>query len=129
MSNTAMPDPNEMWRRFVSEWEKAVNDFAHQAMSTKDFGRSMNQFAGASVDFQKSFGTIVARYLASLNLPSQTEMVEIGERLQAIDERLEQIAATLNNLTGTRSGPITSARPVRTRRPQTSSSQDPGTAA
>jgi RimJ/RimL family protein N-acetyltransferase len=34
MSDTAMPDPNEIWRKFVSEWEKAVRENDRGAMTS-----------------------------------------------------------------------------------------------
>jgi len=61
----------------------------------------------------------MGRYLASLNLPSRTEMAGIGERLHAIEERLDRIHALLQRSAGVAEpdATATGAKPPRTRRP------------
>ena len=117
MAEKAPLDPEAMWRDLIGKWEKATNELANQSMGSDEFSRSMNRMMGAQVDFQKSFGDLISRYLVSLNLPSRSEMVAIGERLGAIESSLERIATTLERMAGTPSDVATGARPPRTKQP------------
>jgi hypothetical protein len=128
MADNAPLDPEAMWRELIGKWEKAANELANQTMGSDEFSRTMNRMMGAQVDFQKSFGDLISRYLVSLNLPSRSEMVEIGERLGAIETSIERIATTLDRIAGTPSGAATAARPPRTKQPPSKSAPAPETA-
>jgi hypothetical protein len=62
---------------------------------------------------------VIGRYLTSLNLPSRSEMTNIGERLQAIETSLHRMSAQLEKLAGG-SANARSSGPPRTKRPQRS---------
>ncbi len=93
---TQSNDPAEVWRTLLAEMEKGFNSFANQAMGSQEFSRVMNQAGGVSFGAQKSLGELMERYLSSLNLPSRAQLVNMGERLQAIENQLNEIKAMLH---------------------------------
>jgi hypothetical protein len=113
-------DPAEAWRKMLADTEKNFNAMATQAMGSTDFSRIMHQIGGAGLGAKKTLGDMMERYLATMNLPSRAELTNIGERLQNVEARLNDILSLLHRMnTG---GPANNLaeekpRPPRTKRP------------
>ncbi len=110
------PDPVAAFRELVTQWEKGLNEFASKAMNSDEFARVMNKATTTTTTMQQQLGELIGRYLSSLNLPTRTEMVNIGERLQAIETSLHRMTAQLDKL-GTSTSGGAPAGPPRTKRP------------
>ena len=114
------PDPVQMWHNFLADMEKQVNSFSNQAMQSEEFSRVMGQVTGASAGAKKAFGDFMERYLAAMNLPSRSEMVDLGERLHHIEGRLNDIMSLLQRVhadVASADGAGGVPRPPRTKRP------------
>jgi hypothetical protein len=111
------PDPAAAFRELVSQWEKGLNEVASRTMNSEEFTRAMNKATTASTTMQQQLGELIGRYLSSLNLPTRTEMVGIGERLQAIETSLHRLTSQLDKLAGATATGGPAGGPPRTRRP------------
>lgn len=111
-------DPVQVWHTMLAEMEKGFNAMATQVMGTEQFSRVTHQLTGASVGAQKTIGDLMERYLVSMNLPSRAQMIDMGERLNAIEGQLNEIKALLNRVHGDGSlGGLSAPMPPRTRQP------------
>jgi len=113
-------DPVQMWHGFLADMEKQINSFSNQAMQSEEFSRVMGQVTGASAGAKKAFGDFMERYLAAMNLPSRSEMVDLGERLHHIEGRLNDIMSLLQRVhadVASADGAGGVPRPPRTKRP------------
>jgi hypothetical protein len=113
-------DPVQMWHSFLADMEKQVNSFSNQAMQSEEFSRVMGQMTGASAGAKKAFGDFMERYLAAMNLPSRSELVDLGERLHHIEGRLNDIMSLLQRVhadVASADGATGAPRPPRTKRP------------
>jgi hypothetical protein len=110
-------DPAAVWRDLLGQWEKNLNELANRAMGSDEFSKSMNRALGLSVGMQSSLQEVLARYLASLNLPSRAEMEGIGERLRGIEERLDRLLAAVQPAAAPAHGGRSARTPPRTKRP------------
>ena len=114
-------DPAAMWQNMIGEMEKGFNAFANQAMASPEFSKVVNQVGGASAGAQKQLGDMMEKYLVSMNLPSRAQMVSMAERLQSIEEQLNEIKALLhqvhNNSGAPQGGYAAAPKPPRTKRP------------
>jgi SMC interacting uncharacterized protein involved in chromosome segregation len=114
-------DPIALWQKMVGEMEKGLNAFANQAMSSPEFSKAMNQAGGVSAGAQKQFGEFMEKYLLSMNLPSRAQMVGMAERLQNIENELNEIKAMLREMNRSAAPSASGApRPPRTKRPSAS---------
>jgi hypothetical protein len=111
--------PTAAWQDLVAQWEKNLNALANRTMGSDEFSKAINQAMGLSAGMQSSLGEVMGRYLASLNLPGRAEMTSVGERLQAIEERLDRIHALLQHSANVvePDAASASAKPPRTKRP------------
>jgi hypothetical protein len=116
MAEAPSNDPATLWRDFVAQWEQGFNKAANEAMASDEYSRAMNMAMKAALSTQEGMGGALGRYLATLNLPSRSDLADINGRLQAIELRLEQIAAALQQGPRRQQPPAT-AMPPRTRRP------------
>ena len=91
-------DPAVVWQNFLGDVEKGFNSFANQTMGSGEFSRAMNQLTGTSIGAQKALGGVMERYLVGMNLPSRSQMENVGERLQAIEGQLSEIRAVLHQV-------------------------------
>lgn len=118
-------DPAEMWRTMLGEMEKGFNAFATQTMTSPEFSRAMNQAGGVAAGAQKQFADMMEKYLVSMNLPSRAQMINMGERLQAIEAQLNEIKSLLqqvhHNSAASDDGFTGTPKPPRTKRPPSSS--------
>jgi hypothetical protein len=119
------PDPTAAFRELVSQWEKGINEFAGRAMNSDEFSRAMNKATATSTTMQQQLGELIGRYLTTLNLPSRSEMVNIGERLQAIETSLHRLSAQLEKIGGGKAN-SPAAGPPRTKRPQSADQKGAG---
>jgi hypothetical protein len=110
-----------MWQNFLGDVERGFNSFANQTMGSGEFSRAMNQLTGTSIGAQKALGDVMERYLVGMNLPSRAQIENVGERLQAIEEQLNEIKAVLyqvHHSSGASAPPFPGApKPPRTKRP------------
>jgi len=114
-------DPLALWRNMLGEMEKGFNAFANQAMAAPQFSKAMNQAGGATAGAQKQFGNLMEKYFLTMNMPSRAQMVDMAERLQAIEGQLNEIKTLLqqmNAMSGmTRDSTAAAPKPPRTKRP------------
>jgi len=119
MAEPPSKDPAAAWRDLVAQWEKNLNELANRTMGSDEFSKAINQAMGLSAGMQSSLSEAMGRYLASLNLPSRAEMAGIGERLHAIEERLDRVLTLLQPPADAAKpgGAAATAKPPRTKRP------------
>ena len=106
-------DPAVIWQTMIGEMEKGFNAFANQAMASPQFSKVVNQVGGVTAGAQKQLGDLMEKYLLTMNLPSRAQMVSMAERLQSIEEQLNEIKALLHQVHNNSGAP----KPPRTRRP------------
>ncbi|WP_322796909.1 poly(R)-hydroxyalkanoic acid synthase subunit PhaE [Tepidiforma sp.] len=116
-------DPFAMWREFVAQSERQWNAFLNEAMATEQFSQAMGRMMDFYVNLQKGMNEVMGRYLQFANLPSRQEVLALGERLGAIEDRLVRMERLLAGLPGGEAGegpaeaPAKAKRPARTKRP------------
>jgi hypothetical protein len=111
----------ELWRQWLTQSERQMNEFLNQAMSTDTAGRGMGSFVELYAVFQRNMAQAMERYLTAMNIPSRTDITALAATLSTIEERLSRIERTLLIA----AEPVDSyerrdesAEPPRTRRPR-----------
>jgi hypothetical protein len=114
-------DPVVLWQTMIGEMEKGFNFFANRAMASPEFSKAMNQAGGVTAGAQKQLGELMEKYLVSMNLPSRAQMVGMAERLQSIEQQLNEIKTLLHQMNAvsgmTQDSVAAAPRPPRTKRP------------
>jgi hypothetical protein len=121
MSDPVSLDPFSLLRGLVSRLEKSVNARANPLMQTDAFARHANRAMGAALFAKKVAGDLTQRYFEVLNVPSRTDLLALGDRVQALEDRLIEIQATLDQIAGHAAAPRRRALPpppARTRQPR-----------
>ena len=115
-------DVMETWRSWLTETERQWNGFFNEVMGTDAFGRVAGSYMDGYAVLQRTLNQGMERYLTTFNLPTHSDITEIGERLHNIEERLANLESNINNLYSERgispSASVTQLRPARTRRPR-----------
>ena len=114
----APPDPSMQFQEWVTQWERAVDEFSNRMMGTDEFSRSLNQMQSLQLEFQRNFGDFMSKQLANLNMPSRDDVLMLSEDLRSIDRRLAHVERSLDKLLqkdGTKR-PLRQG-PARTRKP------------
>jgi hypothetical protein len=118
-TQTDVPD---MWRKWLTETERQFNGFFNDVMGTDSFSRVAGNYMEAYSVLQRALNQGMERYLNTFNLPTHSDIVELGDRLHNIEERLASLEANLSTIaaaTGvTPTAAVTQLRPRRTRRPR-----------
>jgi hypothetical protein len=89
------PDPAEVFRNLVTEWERGFDAMANKIMGTEEFSRSMNQFQDLQLNMQKRFNEAMAEQLSTFNVPSRDDILRLGESIRGLDKRLSKIEMLL----------------------------------
>ena len=112
------PDPSVQFQEWVTQWERAVDEFSNKVMGTDEFSRSLNQMQGLQLEFQRRFAELMAKQLNNLNMPSRDDIIGLSEDLRNIDRRLAQVERSLSQLVSQSDGGRSASRsPSRTRQP------------
>ena len=118
MSQDKETDPADVFREWVTQWERAVDSFSNQVMGTDDFSKAINTAQNTQLKFQKLFGEMMAGHLANLNMPNRQEVHQIAEGIQGLDTRMARMEAALAKLvTASGTGDTSRKGPPRTKKP------------
>lgn len=121
--NNDSADVGQLWRNWLVDTERQWNSFFNDVMGTDSFGRFLGGYMEIYSTFQRLVAQNMERSLSTLNVPSRSDIVDLSERLGALEERLNSIEASIRGLAeavGHPSQPaaVTQLRPRRTRRPR-----------
>jgi polyhydroxyalkanoic acid synthase PhaR subunit len=118
-------DPFAAWRDWLEQTERQLNSYFNQVMGTEQYARFLGQFNEFSLNMQKNLGDSVSRYFASLNLPTREDLAALGQRLNALEQRVASIerSGTAATMAGTMTA-AASPRPPRTRKPPSSGGKE-----
>lgn len=127
-SNSANADVAELWRGWLTETERQLNGFFNEVMGTDSFGRMAGNYMDGYAVVQRALNQGMERYLNTFNLPTHSDITELGERLSTIEERLTTIEANMKTLADKvgvqQEASVTQLRPRRTRKPRTQKNSD-----
>ena len=123
MANQPAPasDPFSAWREWVNDSERQLNSFFNQLMGSDRYSQFLGRLTDMQIGMQKNTNEALTRFFTSLNLPTRDDLMALNERLGAVEERLQAIAATLGGPTGSGADVpgdgVATPRPPRTKRP------------
>lgn len=122
-SESPNADVAEMWRGWLTETERQLNGFFNEVMGTDAFSRMAGNYMDGYAVVQRALNQGMERYLNTFNLPTHSDIIELGERLTTIEDRLDTIeknVRTIAEKAGIQSeASVTQLRPKRTRKPRT----------
>ena len=126
MSDEKM-DPMQIWRDWFIKSEKAWSQTLTEMMGDERFSKGMGRYMQEAMHSQRMFTEGMSQTLATLNMPSRADIIDLSDRLGQIEDTLAAIQvdlreqraqlarATLGGKTDDRAAPT--ARVVRTKRP------------
>lgn len=121
-SDSANPDVGELWRGWLTETERQLNGFFNEVMGTDAFSRVAGNYMDGYAIVQRALNQSMERYLTTFNLPTHSDIIELGNRLSTIEERLNTIERNIESIAqkaGIQSeASVTQLRPKRTRKPR-----------
>jgi len=132
MAEQPLLDPFWFWRNLVEQMGKSVNQNAKENMQSEEFGRALAHVTDASVAGRNMTRALMKKYFEAFDLPSRSDMLALDERLQAIEDQLINLTATLNRLNPdapVRAAQPTGTAPARTRKPPAAGGSPPSSAA
>ncbi len=125
-------NPVALWRDWFVKSEKAWSQALTEMMGDEKFSKGMGRYMQEALHTHRMFSEGMSQYLANLNLPSRSDVLDISDRLGQIEDTLAAIQVELREqriqiarTTAPHAGdsPSNSARPAkpaRTKRPPTS---------
>ena len=114
MNSTPPTDPFALFRGWVSEWEKLVNQHGAELLAKPEVAQAMQQVSSAKLQVQAASDAQMAKLLGATNLPSKTDIEALGTRLAGIEATLARIEAQLRNPLAAQAA---KPNPARTRKP------------
>ena len=88
-------DPVAAWQKFISDWERQVNEASTRVTGTEEFGRAMNQVSQFQMAAQQQFDKQIEQFLKTVHLPSKSDIAAINDRLAAIEDALDRLTQAL----------------------------------
>jgi hypothetical protein len=115
--SSSLFDPFGIWSGLAAQLEKRAKELAQQGVNSEQFTQGMNKALGATLAAKKVNKDLMRRWLESLDVPTRADVEALGERLQAIDDRLVAIADALDRLAGPGTTGASLPSPPRTKKP------------
>lgn len=120
-------DPIRLWREWFVKSEKSLSDALSEMMGNEHFSKGMGRYTLEALHTHRMFSETMGQYLANLNIPSRSDILDTNDRLAHMEETLNLIQVELreqrNQITRiiTHAGSATpsarAARPPRSRKP------------
>ena len=115
-----LPDFGAAWRDWLTQSERQWNAVFNQMMGTEEFSQGLGRNLDLFLHFQKTMNEAMGSYFMAINVPTRTDVLELGERLLAIENRIASIEAALvalNTPPAAHDDGAPSQKPRRTKQP------------
>lgn len=123
-------DPFDAWRQWLDRSEHQINELLGEFTSSTRFSKAQTRMMEALLKTQQGMNKAAERSFATLNMPSRTDILDLGGRLAQVEERLANIERVLLAMVGEKSGLSPEERPPRpprTRTPKAASAESADT--
>jgi len=127
-NETAAPDFSEAWRQWATQSERQWNEFFNQMMGTEEFSQSLGRNLDVFLHFQKTMNEAMGSFFTAMNVPTRTDVLALGDRMLAIENRLAALEAQLSAALAaapSNDARAKPARPKRTKRPPAANGEAP----
>ncbi len=88
-------NPMSLWRDWFVKSEKAWSQALTDVMGDERFSKGMGRYMQEALHTHRMFSEGMSQYLANLNLPSRTDVLDISDRLGQIEDTLALIQVEL----------------------------------
>lgn len=95
MADKPSLDPAENFNRMLAEWEKLTNSIGGNFLGSSQFSEAMNKGNSMQMEMRKHMSNAMAKALEAANLPSREDVIQLGERVSAIEGQLARIERLL----------------------------------
>jgi len=116
MSEPRSLDPFALMRDLLSKFEQGANEYGTPLLKSQGFVMGANKAMSSMMVAKKQAQDLRQRGFEVLDVPSRTDVLALADRLQAIEDRLIGMQATLDRLAGGGGRPVGQA-PSRMRQP------------
>lgn len=92
------PGVDEMldrWRQTATDMENRWNEYLNQVMGTEAFGQMMSRSMDSYLTMQAGFSRGMEQYLRALNLPTRADIVQLGERVALLEQKIDSLTLSL----------------------------------
>ena len=80
------------WQKLVRQFEGKINAMSGDFAARSDFSRVMNDATQLSLFMQAAFGENMEQVLAAMRLPTDTQISEIVQRLDRLEEKIDKLS-------------------------------------
>ena len=100
----------------LESWSRAMSDLASAGPSSLETSaRALDSYLAMTASAHKIFTQFMAQILGQLNMPTQSEVIGLAERLTNIETRLDDLDARLDDIARAIEGVSKSLPPARVR--------------
>jgi polyhydroxyalkanoate synthesis regulator phasin len=88
--------PNEWvdaWLQAATQAERQWNEYFNQVMGTEAYAQQLSRQMEDFTRMQASFARGMEQYLRSLNIPTQSDLAKLAERITALERRVDSLTA------------------------------------
>ncbi len=120
-------DPIRLWREWFVKSEKSLSDALSEMMGNEHFSKGMGRYTLEALHTHRMFSETMGQYLANLNIPSRSDILDTNDRLAHMEETLNLIQVELREQrsqitrliahAGSAAPSAGAARPSRSRKP------------
>lgn len=120
MADSDNIDPMKLMREWFIKSEKMWSDALTDMMGDERFSRSAGRYMQEALHTQRMFSESMGQYLANMNLPSRTDVMDIKDRLSHMEDSLNHVLIELRALKAAQARPAGESaarkKPARTRK-------------
>jgi len=91
-------EPMRMWREWYQKSEKQWSEMLTDIMADEKFGKSFGHLFQEWLHAQHMISELIGQQLATLNMPSRADMLDVRDRLGEVDDGLGQLTAEIAQL-------------------------------
>lgn len=121
-------EPMKMWREWIQKSEQQWSEMLTGAMADEKTSKLFGHYFQEWLHAQNMFTEMVGQHLASMNLPSRVDVIDVKDQLGQVDDTLSiliseihQLKKQLANITANQNPESAPSKPKRTRKAQTKS--------